>query len=451
MSPAGPDRPAAGAAPLVVAAEMGYGHLRAALPLAEALGVPLQLADRAPLAGPDERALWDRVRGAYELTSRLSQLSLAGGPLRWLLDQVTAIPGRYSERDLTGPNGGLRFVERLARRGLGQGLVAALRESGRPLLTTFYVPALIADRAGLENDLWCVVTDTDANRVWAPADAARTRLRYLVPTQDVRRRLVQFGVPPERITCTGFPLPHELVGGPGYPALKRNLAARLVRLDPQRAFRGEVGGDVAAFLGPLPAGEEGRAPLVTFAVGGAGAQSELARSFLPSLRPALLAGRLRLALVAGTRPAVKARLEGALAAARLEGARGNGVELLFEPEREAYFRGFNRLLAGTDLLWTKPSELTFFAALGLPVICAPPVGVHERRNRRWVRESGAGMKQRDPRFAAEWISDLLADGQLAAAAWAGYVRLPKGGLYRIVELVAAAAGPAAPLPHAQDL
>lgn len=431
---------AAPAAPLVVAAEMGYGHLRAALPLAEALGVPLQLADRAPLAGPGERVHWDRVRSAYELTSRLSQLPVAGSPLRWLLDRVTGIPGRYAERDLTAPTGGLRFVERLARRGLGDGLVAALRGGGQPLLTTFYVPALVADRAGLANDLWCVVTDTDANRVWAPADAARTRLRYLVPTPEVGRRLRQFGVPAERITCTGFPLPHELVGGPDYPALKRNLAGRLVRLDPRRAFRGEVGGDLAAFLGPLPAGEEGRPPLLTFAVGGAGAQAELARAFLPSLRPAVLEGRLRLALVAGARADARDALLEALDEARLGGELDHRVELLHEPDLATYVRRMNALLARTDVLWTKPSELTFYAALGLPIVCAPPVGVHERRNRRWVREAGAGVKQRSPERAGAWLLDLVEEGQLAAAAWSGYVRLPKGGLYRIVDAVTGAGG-----------
>ncbi len=66
---------------------------------------------------------------------------------------------------------------------------------------------------------------------------------------------------------------------------------------------------------------------------------------------------------------------------------------------------------------------------------APPVGVHEWYNRRWARESGAGIKQREARFAAEWISDWLAEGALAAAAWAGYMRLPKFGLYRILDAV----------------
>jgi len=86
--------------------------------------------------------------------------------------------------------------------------------------------------------------------------------------------------------------------------------------------------------------------------------------------------------------------------------------------------------------------MTFYGALGLPLLLAPPVGVHERYNRRWARESGAGFTHREPTYAAEWISDWLADGILAGAAWAGYMRLPKFGLYRILEVVAAG-------PHAR--
>jgi hypothetical protein len=418
----------------VAAVEMGYGHLRAALPIADLLGQPLLQVDREPVAGPDERALWDRVRRAYEATSRLSQVPLAGGPLRYLLERVTEIPSFYPRRDLSAPTLAVRWLDRQIRRGLGRGLVESLRQTGSPLVSTFFVPALVADRARVESPVFCVVTDTDVNRSWAPVDAAETCIRYLVPTARAGKRLAQYGVPPERISFTGFPLPHELVGGPGMETLKRNLARRLVRLDPRRAFRGETGGDVAAFLGPLPGEEEGRPPLLTFAVGGAGAQAELAREFLPSLRPAVLEGRLRVALVAGSKEPVRDVLSAAVAEAGLEQAQGgHGLEVLYEADLLAYFARFNELLARTDVLWTKPSELSFFAALGLPVVCAPPVGAHEGRNRRWVREAGAGVKQRAPGFAAEWLSDLLADGQLAAAAWAGYVRLPKLGLYRILE------------------
>jgi hypothetical protein len=241
-------------------------------------------------------------------------------------------------------------------------------------------------------------------------------------------------VPPERIAFTGFPLPHELLGGPGLETLSRNLAARLVRLDPEREFRRAYRDELARFLGPLPREVEGEAPLVVFAVGGAGAQAELARSFLPRLKPAIRGGRMRLALVAGTRPEVAEGFRRDLARVDLEGA--PGVEVLEARDFPEYYGAFNALLARADVLWTKPSELTFYAALGLPLVFAWPVGTHERCNRRWAVQAGAGVKQGDPRYAADWLAEWLADGTLAGAAWSGFMRLPKHGLYRIAEMVA---------------
>jgi hypothetical protein len=427
--------PAPDGAPLVVALEMGYGHLRAALPVAEALGVQVLHADRPPLADAAEQRLWARVRGAYEFASRLSQIPVLGSPLKLVLDRVTEIPPLHPNRDLSAPTAQALALRGMVKRGLGAGMVEALRRTGRPLLTTFFAPAVAADLAGLERT-YCVVTDTDVNRAWAPVESRTTRIRYLAPTHRAARRLAQYGVPPQRVLLTGFPLPGSLLGGPDLGALRRNLAARIVRLDPRRAFRAEAGEELAHFLGPLPAGDEGRPPLVVFAVGGAGAQAELARRFLPSLRGALESGCLRLSLVAGVKAPVRDLFQELVAAEGLSGC--PGLELLHEPDFEGYYRRFNDLLARADVLWTKPSELVFYAALGLPLVCAPPVGVHERRNRRWVREAGAGVKQRDPTLAAEWLADLLESGDLAAAAWAGYVRLPKFGLRRILDEVAGA-------------
>ena len=73
----------------------------------------------------------------------------------------------------------------------------------------------------------------------------------------------------------------------------------------------------------------------------------------------------------------------------------------------------------------------FYAALGIPLLLAPPVGIHESYNLRSVRENGAGFKQRDARVAG----DRLLDHLVASAAWAGYRRLPSRGLYQIVERV----------------
>lgn len=418
--------------PLVVAIEMGYGHLRAADPLAHAFGTEVLHCDRPPLADADEQRQWREARRFYELGSRLSQLPRVGAPLRAALDALTAIPKLYPHRDLSAPTASARAVERFAKRGLGHGLADRLRQTGETLLTTFFTPAVIADRNGAER-VFCVVTDSDINRVWAPFDAGRSRLTYFAPSTRVMRRLIAYGVPEPHIELTGFPLPEELLGGPELPTLKRNLAARLVRLDPARTFRAQFRDELAHFFGPLPSDQEGLPPRLTFAIGGAGAQVGLVREFLPHFVAPLRTGRIRLSLVAGIRPEVEAALREEVHRVRLD----DQVDILHTGDFQSYFRAFNALLAETDVLWTKPSEMTFFAALGLPLVLAPPMGVHERYNRRWAREAGAGLKQRDARWAAEWISDWLVDGTLAGAAWNGYMRLPKHGLYRIVDTVRA--------------
>ncbi len=436
------------AKPAVVAIDMGYGHLRAATPLADALGTEVLQVDRPPVAGPEEQRLWGRARKAYETVSRLSQIPWVGAPLRSLLDSLTDIPRLHPYRDLSAPTRGVRALERLIRRDLGHGLVEYLKETGAPLLTTFYSPAIVADRAGVDR-VFCVVTDADINRIWAPIDPSRTRIQYLVPSRRASRRLRAYGVPEERITFTGFPLPDSLVGGTALSILKRNLAARLVRLDPSGEFRRSMPEELAHFLGALPGGLAGQPAQLPFAGGGAGAQAGMAADFLPGFRRALEAGTIRVALVAGARADVDARFREILHRAGMEPLLGGPVEILHEPGFRAYYARFNALLARTDLLWTKPSEMTFYGALGIPLVLAAPVGVHERYNRRWARESGAGLKQRETRFASEWIADWLADGLLAAAAWAGYMRLPKFGLYRILEAVGATpearvAAPSAP-------
>ncbi|NMC70288.1 MAG: hypothetical protein GYA57_09510 [Myxococcales bacterium] len=425
--------------PLVVAVEMGYGHLRAALPLAEALGVEVLHADREPLAGPEERRLWRRTRKVYETISRLSQVPWVGAPFRRLLDEATEIPHLFPLRDLSAPNPAVEIHDRLiVRRGLGRGLAARMRETGEPLLTTFYTTAIAADRLG-GGTTFCVVTDTDIHRIWAPLDAPGTRITYLTPSQRAGRRLRSYGVPAERIRFTGFPLPHRLLGGRDLPVLRRTLARRLVRLDPDRTFRGYAGSEIAHFLGGLPEEEERRAPHVVFAVGGAGAQAELAREFLPGFRTPLLDGQVRLTLVAGYRRDVEHRFREYVREARLEDALGHGLAILREETLDAYFGAFERLLADADVLWTKPSELVFYGALGLPLVLSPPVGFHERYNRRWILERGAGFRQRTAQHNAERLAERLADGTLAAAAWSGFMHLPKFGLYEILRIVGAQA------------
>src|SRR5438067_4801990 len=286
------------------------------------------------------------------------------------------------------------------------GCASAGRTARAPLLTTFYAAAILAELHGATG-LHCLITDSDVNRVWAPPQPNRSNIRYFAPSDRARRRMESYGV--RNIRVTGYPLPHELVGGPGRDALKKNFFSRMERLE-----------------------GKGEAPLVVFAIGGAGAQVPLARKVIKGMKQQIEAGKLRLALVAGRRPEVARQLREALYAQGLDGHAG--AELHEAPDFPSYLRGFNALLARADALWSKPSELVFFAALGLPFIAAPPVGAHETCNLRWATDRGAALPQHDPAVAGDWLLEWVEDGVLASAAEAG-ICLPQMGVYEITDQV----------------
>jgi hypothetical protein len=430
---------------------MGYGHLRAAHAIGRFLGnQEVLLVDGPPLANDQESKLWNRVRGGYEALSRAGRLPVFGPILGATLERITSVPERYPRRDLSAATPEVRTLEWLGSQGLGRGLISRLHEAERTLLSTFFAPAVLADNGNCTR-LFCVVTDSDVNRVWASRRSSQTHINYFTPGHQARRRLEDYGVPEAQIVVSGFPLPHELVGGPDATHLRANLARRLVALDPLGRFRKECREEIAAFLGDLP-GPSPLPPHLVFAVGGAGAQSEMPGQFLPTLARLLKKKQLRLTLVAGLREHVAREMEAAIAESGLEPELREGAVQILRAENHAeYFSKFNRLLAEADMLWTKPSELSFYAALGLPLILARPIGSHEVENSRWVLHSGAGVRQAKTTHAGEWISELLKDGTLAGAAWSGYLRMPKFGLYHIVERVfgsaelaarLAAAGPA---------
>src|ERR1700742_1820822 len=154
-------------------------------------------------------------------------------------------------------------------------MVGYLQEHDLTLVTTFYSPAVLADYHGYDR-VFCVVTDSDVNRVWAPIKPQTSKIHYFAPSGRVVRRMRSYGVPKEQIELTGFPLPHSLVGGIEAPTLRANLAARIARLDPMSAFRRQYSADLEAF-GPIP--DPDGPPHLVFAVGGAGAQSEFPQRF----------------------------------------------------------------------------------------------------------------------------------------------------------------------------
>jgi hypothetical protein len=413
---------------------MGYGHLRPAAALATVLGTEVLRADRAPLADARDRATLRRMHAIHVGLSRGPDVPLAGPLLRRAFDAITWIPPQARRGALSAPNGAARFLQTHLDHGFGRGLVAGLRRSGARLVSTYFAQAIAADHHGVD-DVVCVVTDSDVNRVWVAGDPSRSRILYCVPSRRTARRLHAYGVDPDRVRVTGFPLPPALLGGPGLGALARNLAPRLRRLDPRGAWLPTAPAEARALASDASPASVASPPHAVFLVGGAGAQAGLACALARSLREPLARGALRFTIVTGTRRAAGDLVERFVARHAADLARGGALRVARAATFEAYLEGLDAILAEADVLWTKPSEMTFFAALGLPVVLAPPIGYHERKNGALARRRGFGLDGPAPHDAARWLEARLASGDLARAAWAGRTRMRADGVYRVADVL----------------
>src|SRR4051794_5185396 len=207
----------------VVAVDMGYGHQRAAYPFRDIAYEGIITANTGAIVDPDERKRWVTLQGLYEGVSRVNKVPVVGPWLWRTYDRFQAISPHYPFRDLTRPTFGSMRLDRLIGRGFGGSVVKhTSKREDLPLLTTFFAIALAADYQG-RKDVFCVVTDSDINRIWVAKDPPTSRIRSLAPPPLNRQRLLAYGVPAERIHLTGFPLPPENVATAAVD-LRRRLA-----------------------------------------------------------------------------------------------------------------------------------------------------------------------------------------------------------------------------------
>jgi hypothetical protein len=423
----------------LVTVDMGYGHQRAAYPLARAACGGVIIANEYPGMPDSDRQVFAGLERFYNRVSRFKKVPLLGPLAFRLYDRFQAIPPFDPRKDLSRPTLQVLGATRLIRRqGWGRSLVQGLWEKERlPFLTTFFSTAHMADLHGYPGEIYCVICDADCSRDWVAADPQASRIFYFAPTPRACERLKLYGVPAQRILLTGFPLPEENLGYPSFDVLREDTASRLVNLDPEKRFLGPNGPQVLQALAP------GRAPqprplTILFAVGGAGAQADIGLQAASLLAARIRSGQVRLVLVAGSSARVREIFREGLAEAGLAGLEGHGLEILCEPDKPRYFRTFNLTLRRTDILWTKPSELSFYAALGLPILMAPTIGSQEQFNREWLLGLEAGIDQGDMRDFEGWFFPLLSSGAFARAAFNGYSRAPREGTYNILRRLAAA-------------
>ena len=182
----------------VVAADMGYGHERAALPLQKiAFGGSIINANNYPGIPASDQRIWQESRGFYECVSRFRRLPVLGDFVFAIFDKFQEIKEFYpKEQAIDSPSFQLRQIYNLMeKKQWGKHLIEKLNKNPLPLLTTFFIPALMAEHWKYKGHIYAVVTDTDISRAWAPMWPAKTHIRYCVPTKRAAERLKCLSAP----------------------------------------------------------------------------------------------------------------------------------------------------------------------------------------------------------------------------------------------------------------
>ena len=421
----------------IISVNMGYGHQRTAFPLRElALGGDIINANNYQGIPRQDRNIWESTRTLYEAIAGFYRIPLIGKPIFGIFDKFQKIFDFYPKRDLSRPNFQLKQIISIIKSGWGRHLIQKLKienealKRNPPIITTFFTTAFMAEIFDYPGDIFCIVCDADISRTWAPLNPKISKIKYFAPTERVMERLMLYGVNPDNIIFSGYPLPVKNIGNEQMEILKEDLRQRILNLDPQKKYSEKYGNLIKANLGELPNSSR-RQLTIMFSVGGAGAQREIGISIIRSLNQKIRSGLVKVVLSAGIKEKVKIYFEKAISALNFH----QGVEILFENDIENYFRKFNSILRKTDILWTKPSELSFYSALGIPIIVSPPIGSQEEFNKRWLLKSGFGLTQENPKFTSQWLFDWLDKGYLAEAAMEGFVEGEKLGTLKIKEVI----------------
>ena len=414
----------------IIAADMGYGHQRTAYPLRDvAFGNKVINANSYAGIPKKDKNFWEQTRSLYEFISRFKRIPVLGDFMFSILDRFQKIMSYYPKRDLSMPNITLRNIFHFIKKGWGRDLIERLNKNPLPLVSTFFTPAFMAEQLKYPNDIYCVVCDADVNRSWVAMNPKKSKIKYFVPCTWVRDRLKLYGTNPKDIFLTGYPLPKENIGR-NMDILKEDMRNRIVNLDPDKKYRKLYAPLIKGLLGELPK-KSGHPLTIMFSIGGAGAQKEIALNAINSLKAKIKEQKLRFIIAVGVRDELRKYFTENIKGLKLDG----WVHMLSAMTTNEYFKIFNEALRETDILWTKPSELSFYAGLGVPIIIAPTIGSQEDFNKKWLLHVGAGISQDNPKYSDQWLYDLLHAGDLAEIAMQGFVEIEKMGTYNIEKII----------------
>jgi len=414
----------------LIAVDMGYGHQRTAYPLRDmAFGNKIINANNYDGIPKKDEKFWKTTKSLYEFISRFKKIPLIGNAIFGILNKFQRILSYYPKRDLSQSDINNKIIFSFIKKKWGKDLILRLAKNPLPLVSSFFTPAFMAEHFQYPNDVYCIVCDADVARAWVSINPEKSKIKYFAPCTWVRDRLKLYGVKSKNIFLTGYPLPKENIGM-SMEILKEDLRNRIVNLDPKQNYRKLYEPLIKGYLGDLP--KKSDHPLtIMFSIGGAGAQKEIGLKAINSLKDYIKTKKIRMIIAVGTRTELFKYFADNIKGLKLDG----WVNILSAKTTHDYFTKFNQAIRETDVLWTKPSELSFYAGLGVPIILAPTIGSQEDFNKRWLLHIGAAISQEDPKHTDQWFIDLLNGGDLAEIAMQGFIEIEKMGTYNIEKII----------------
>ena len=266
----------------LITVDMGYGHQRAAYPLTNLAYERVITANSDEIVSKSEQKQWHKFEAFYNTISKIKSIPLIGEKLWNLYDRLQEISPIYPFRDLSKPNLGTLYIEKLIKKGFLKSIIEYTQSKNLPLVSTFFATTIAAGN-NKKNKVYCIVTDTDINRVWVPKNPKKSKIIYLAPTDNSVKRLNAYGVPKKNIFFTGFPLPKENLGK-NLEIVKHDLGNRLINLDPNKIHINRYLPVIKKLLGKSFKLKSKGVLTLTYAVGGAGAQKEIGRDIIISLK-----------------------------------------------------------------------------------------------------------------------------------------------------------------------
>jgi hypothetical protein len=424
----------------VVSALMGLGHVRAAYPLKDIAYKNIIIDGTKDFCSHQEYKMWNLMRKLYYFMSRAKRIPLVGKVIFNLLRYFEQIPDYYPSRDLSGSNIGVKYLNSfVTKKGLCNTLISRIKTRDIPVVNTFYATAMAIESSKTQNrDNCLLICDTDISRVWVPELPQNSKIKYLAPCKKVVGRLISYGVPEENIYLTGFPLPKENIGNPeDMQTLKDDLFERLLRLDPKRVFLKMDKDTVFDRLNKKEIPETaGKCFTILFVVGGAGVHVDMAASILKSLGENIAKGDLQIYFSAANDREVYREFKRYISKLKLDRFYNKRISIIYDDDLLTYYQKFNNALRKADVLWTKPSELSFYCALGIPILLTPAVGIQEEMNEQWLKELHGAISPPGPiEYTHQWLFDLREGGIFADVAWNAFLKVRKLGTFKIEELV----------------